>query len=798
MLHLTEEVSVRDLVEFIMRAGDLDPGAGSLAELDAMQEGQKLHRKIQKEGGASYRAEVPMEHVSDQGDVILTVAGRADGVITQTRMAEDSNHELVLKEITAIDEIKCTYRDLSMMEEPVPVHKAQALCYAYFYACDYGLPEIDVQNTYVSFDKHTIRRFRETWTRERLEDWYQDLVEKYAAWIRMRAHWIEERNVSIDACRFPFAYRKGQKRMIAGVYRTIEQKKILFALAPTGTGKTIASLYPSIKALGSGMADRIFYLTARTVTRTVAEDTCGLLQEQGLKLKVITLTAKDKICVFDRAVCNPALCDRARGHFDRVNEALWALVTQEDRLTRTCIEEYAQRYTVCPFELQLDASLFCDVIIGDYNYVFDPDVYLKRFFAAGGDYIFLVDEAHNLVERARDMYSASLPMAQIKADAKHLKGLGRKFSGRLSRLLDTMEVMRSESEKKFEQLDSVDSLEVRVMQLMDACQELLRRKTDEAKRDYLQDLFFLLRKFENAFDRMDDRYTACIRREGKSCTVSICCLNPSKDLHSRLEKGRAAVYFSATMLPVGYYKDMLSGSRDDYDLYIDSPFDPSRRLLIGAQDVSTRYTRRGEQEYRKIAVYISRIIHAKHGNYMVFFPSYKLLEDVFEIFSQEELTKAGNGLHVVRQTSGMSEEERQAFLDTFRSGAEAVIGFCVMGGIFAEGIDLREDRLIGAIIVGTGLPQVSEERQMLQDYFDKNGGQGFEYAYLNPGINKVLQAGGRVIRTETDCGVIALLDERFRYAQYRDRFPRDWTDIRWTDISSVEEIVENFWTDKDY
>lgn len=796
MLHLAEEVSVRDIVEFIMRSGDLDPGAGSLAELDAMQEGQKLHRKIQKEGGAGYKAEVPLRHVSELDGLVLTVSGRADGVITEVRMAEDESHELSLRETVAIDEIKCTYRDLASMEDAVPVHRAQALCYAYFYACDHDLAEIDVQNTYVSFDKHTVRRFRETWTREKLAGWYQDLIEKYAAWIRMRAQWIQTRDASIEACRFPFSFRKGQKRMMAGVYRTIEQKKVLFALAPTGTGKTIAALYPSIKALGEGKAERIFYLTARTIARTVAEDTCGLLQDRGLKLKVITLTAKDKICIADRAVCNPALCERARGHFDRVNEALWELVTKEDRLTRTCIESYAERYQVCPFELQLDASLFCDTIIGDYNYVFDPDVYLKRFFGSGGDYVFLVDEAHNLVERARSMYSAQLPLAQVKADAKHLKGLGKKFSGRLSRLISALEVLRDESDAPFETVSSIASLEVRIMQMQEVCQELLRKRVDETKRDWLQDLFFLLRKFENAFERMDDRYAIYLKREGKNCTVTIFCMNPSKDVRSRLDQGRSAIFFSATMLPVGYYKDMLS-SRDDYDLYIDSPFDPANRLIIAATDVSTRYTRRNEQEYIRYAGYIRQIIRARHGNYMVFFPSYKLMEDVFDVFCEQELSKAGSGLHVVKQTAGMSEEERQAFLDQFRSGSEAVIGFCVMGGIFAEGIDLRSDRLIGAIIVGTGLPQISEERQLLRDYFDRLCGRGFEYAYLNPGINKVLQAGGRVIRTETDQGVIALLDERFCCAQYRSRFPRDWTGIRRTNLGTAGKIVEDFWTDKD-
>jgi Rad3-related DNA helicase len=314
----------------------------------------------------------------------------------------------------------------------------------------------------------------------------------------------------------------------------------------------------------------------------------------------------------------------------------------------------------------------------------------------------------------------------------------------------------------------------------------------------LTDLYFDVRGFIHAYDRSDDRYLTYLLREEQSLTVKIFCIDPSRDIGEHLATGRSAIFFSATLLPVQYYKEMLSDTaEEDYDLYVDSPFDISNRLLVAACDVSTKYTRRNRKEYEKIALYIRDIIRGRHGNYMIFFPSYQLMKDVFDVFTEMELVKAGHGLHVVMQETGMQEEKRQEFLEQFQTQSRhSTIGFCVMGGIFSEGIDLKEDRLIGAVIVGTGLPQVGPERELLSRYFNEKCGMGFEYAYLYPGMNKVLQAGGRVIRTENDKGVIALLDERFNYQQYRQIFPREWQDCKKTHLFDIRQQVEDFWTEK--
>ena len=802
MSQKTVTVSVRRLVEFILRSGDIDTVSGAFGEMDAMQQGGLMHRKLQKEAGPSYRAEVSLKHTTEMDETLaITVEGRADGVITETEMAADESGELGLKEVVTIDEIKGTYRNLRYITEPVLVHLAQAKCYAFFYAEKEDLEEIQVQMTYVHLKTGKVQRFREKMTRNELEVWYTELIDRFAVWVRHQIAWIKKRNLSIGAGSFPFEYRESQKKLVSGVYQTILRHRRLFVEAPTGTGKTISAIYPAVQAMGNGLSETIFYLTARTIARTVAEDTFGLLQDRGLAMKVITLTAKEKICVLDKVQCSPEYCPRAKGHYDRINEALYDLVTQEDRMTRECVLAYADKHQVCPFEFQLDAALFADAVIGDYNYVFDPNVALKRFFSdRSGDYLFLIDEAHNLVDRAREMYSAVMSMTEL-THARHAvedKAVDRRLVTYMDRSILAMSALRESSDESCQLMGNIGSLIVYLTKLSEQLEETLKEGVTAPLREVLMEFYFDIRRFICAFDRSDDRYLIYALRSEDSFEIKIFCVDPSKDLGERLAKGCGAVFFSATLLPVQYYKEMLSDTAaSDYDLYVDSPFAEENRLLVAATDVSSRYTRRGRKEYERMAAYIRDIIRGKHGNYMVFFPSYQLMKDVFEVFTEMELMKAGHGLQLVVQESEMSEDARQKFLDAFQAdAADAVIGFCVMGGIFSEGIDLKEDRLIGVIIIGTGLPQVGEERELLSRYFNEKSGRGFEYAYLYPGMNKVLQAAGRVIRTEKDRGVIALLDERFNYSQYRKMFPREWHNCSKTSLNTIVQQVEDFWTDK--
>ena len=794
------KISVRRLVEFILRSGDLDTGSQTLKDTQAMQEGSAVHKKIQKEGGASYKAEVSLKMDFPMGDdLIITLEGRADGVIEDYHIPVDEGDSGYFY---TIDEIKGTYGSLKGMAGPVDVHRGQALCYAYMYGKNEGLSHMGIQVTYVHLESGKIRRFNEEWDFEALEAWIMDVLEKYSVWIRWGLQWREKRNISIGQLNFPFEYRPGQKRLIAGVYQTIIQGKKLFIQAPTGTGKTISTLFPAIKAMGEGRSDKIFYLTAKTITRTVAEETFKLLAGAGLEFKYITLTAKEKCCILDEPHCNPRECPRARGHFDRVNEAVFAMISNEPFMSREVVEVYAREYDVCPFEMQLDAAVWLDGVICDYNYVFDPYVYLKRFFGdTKENYILLVDEAHNLVERAREMFSAQLTMTQFKALRGLVKAEFPKLAARLGKCIKYMTEVALECPDCMV-TNSSGGLTLYLMRMMSEMEVILKDNEDKSAarvqlKEQILDLYLESKRFVNAYDCMDeDRYIEYGKQlPDGDFMLKIFCVDPSKDLSLRLDLGLAAVLFSATLLPVQYYKSLLSvTAAQDYDMYATSPFEGNHRLLMTASDVSSRYTRRNREEYEKISDYIRDIARAKNGNYLVFFPSYAYMQSVFDVFSQRELLKAGNGFEVHMQDNAMSESARQEFLDFFQAGNHGtVLGFCVLGGIFSEGIDLKEDRLIGAIIVGTGLPQMGDERELLREFYDRKCSMGFEYAYLYPGMNKVLQAGGRVIRTEKDLGIIALLDERFNYRQYRSLFPREWDPVVKVTRATVVEKVNGFW-----
>lgn len=788
-------VSVRNLVEFILRNGDINQKSGVLQDAEVMQAGSRAHRKLQKAGGINYQAEVSLKRdVLIDDDLTIRVEGRADGIILDPK---DEAHVI-------IDEIKGTFSNLDYIEEPELLHQAQADCYACIYAGQQGLDEIDVQITYIHLETEDVKRFEVHRKSEALESWFMDVVMRYGVWARWQIDWEAKRQASIAQVRFPFPYRDGQKRMMNGVYRAIEESRHIFIQAPTGTGKTLGTLFPAIKAMGAEKVSKIFYLTAKTVTRTVAEDSSRMLTGQGLRMKTITLTAKEKFCPMEQCVCQPDYCPYAKGHFDRVNDAIYEIICHEDAMDKETLLKYAMMHMVCPFEFQLDVSLWCDTIICDYNYAFDPTVALKRYFADPVDgMLFLVDEAHNLVDRAREMYSATLTRRDFNDVAKALRGKNPKLVRRIKACSKAMEAFEEERMNKDQtssycEISSVGGFILKLMRMVSGMEDYLKEEMPQDIREQVKTLFFDARNFINTFDLLDEKYVIYTEGTGPDCMIRLFCVDPSTMLTERTKMSRSTVFFSATLLPVQYYKSLLSAMPEkDYEMYVDSPFDPSKRLIFTGDDVSSRYTMRGPAMYEKISAYIGKIIQARPGNYMVFCPSYAFMDEVFDTFAGNEMPKAGRGLRVFRQTSAMDETERMAFLDNFTEDPhETVLGFCVLGGVFSEGIDLKADRLIGAIIVGTGLPGVGSERELLKQFFDRRDGNGFEYAYLYPGLNKVFQAGGRVIRSEEDEGVIALLDERFNYRSYSRLFPREWYPWVKCSMRDVEKTVEDFWTNR--
>lgn len=775
---ITIRISVRNLVEFILRSGDLDHRRSG-ADKEAMQMGSRIHRKIQRRMGSSYDAEVSLKYEVSRERFHIIIEGRADGIIKE-------------ESAVVVDEIKAVYRDIHLMSNPVPMHLAQAKCYACIYAMEHKLEEITVRMTYCQMQTEEIKYFYETYKTAELNNWFSKVIEEYEKWAAFQADWNKERTESIEKIRFPFTYRKQQKELIAGVYRTIQNKKRLFMQASTGVGKTISVIYPAIQAMGQGMADKIFYLTAKTITRTVAIETFELLKKQNLQMKSIVITAKEKVCFCEEAICNPEYCPYAKGHFDRVNDCVYDLLQKENMITTDVILQYAREYRVCPYELSLDVSVWTDAIICDYNYVFDYDICLKRFFAENNkeQYVFLIDEAHNLVERGRDMYSAVLYKEELMELRKDIKLYNKK----LYNLLDKANKIMLEWKKScvdYEKMTiaEVGRLVILLSQLMTEMDSFLEVSEDEELKQKVLDVYFTVRKFLNTFDRANDQYVVYKQYSEEGFFVRLFCVNPSGDLNNFLEKGRSAVFFSATLLPVKYYMRLLSGQTDDYTMYVPSSFPKENRQIFLGTDVSSRYTRRNKREYEKISKYIQGLVASKSGNYMVFFPSYSYMQSVYEIFIQEN-----PDVSVLVQESVMTELQREEFLCEFQvKRKQSMVAFCVLGGIFSEGIDLKKEQLIGAIIVGSGIPQIGIERELLKQYFDETQGAGFEYAYRYPGFNKVLQAAGRVIRTEEDKGIIVLLEERLMEEDYYGLFPREWTSIEPCRINEFQEKIDCFW-----
>ena len=774
------KISVRSLVEFVMRGGDIDNRRTSGAEKDAMQAGSRIHRKIQRRMGADYRAEVPLRHVVEEDRYQIVLEGRADGIM--------ENHGEVV-----IDEIKGMYLDVARLEKPIPVHQAQALCYGYIYCYDHELPGIGIQVTYCNIETEEIRRFREDWAWEELKSWFEGLIHEYVKWAEyLYLHGLR-REESLKALEFPYEYRKGQRELAVSVYKSVSRGKNLFIQAPTGIGKTLSVVYPSLKAMGEGMGEKLFYLTAKTITRSVAEECFSLLREKGMYFSAVTITAKEKLCPMERIDCNPDACPYAKGHYDRVNDAVFDIIHKEQGITRETVLEYAERFFVCPFEFCLDISSWVDGIICDYNYVFDPNARLKRYFGDGvrGDYLFLIDEAHNLVGRAREMYSACLVKEDVLAAKRAVKGKGAKLERALERVNKSLLALKRECES-WQLLTDINSMAAHLMTAFGEMEGFLDEHREFEGRDGVLDFYFEMRHFLNMYEGLDDKYRIyCEMGADGNFRVRLFCIDPSGMLKDCLEKGRSSVFFSATLLPVLYYKKLLSGNEEDYAVYAHSPFDSENRLLLVGTDVSSRYSRRNRAEYAKVAEYIRIMALSHKGNYLVFFPSYQYMESVEKLL--QEVFQGGFSWRM--QEGHMTEAEREAFLEDFEvSRNQSFVGLCVLGGIFSEGIDLKEERLEGAIIVGTGLPMVCTEQEILKSYFDEHGENGYDYAYQYPGMNKVLQAAGRVIRTDRDKGVIVLLDDRFLRPEVQQLFPREWSEYGEMTRRNAGNWLERFWS----
>ncbi|MGN7940358.1 ATP-dependent DNA helicase [Virgibacillus sp. 6R] len=753
------KISVRALVEYVYRSGSID---NKFRTATTLTEGTKAHKVIQSTYQETDQKEVFLKTELEYKEMIFIVEGRCDGLIVRY-------DELL------IDEIKSTSRDLAeIKEDSNPVHWAQAKVYAYMYAKDHDLEEMSVQLTYIHVVTEEQKKFLKRFSFQELKLFVDELVHDYYPYASLMNEHHIRRDQSIQDLQFPFeAYREGQRKLAGAIYKTIAEEKNIFANAPTGIGKTISTIFPTVKAMGEGKLERMFYLTAKTITRQTAEEAFSLMKNKGLCMSAVTITAKDKICFKEETICQKEYCEFANGYYDRVNEAFLDIFSNETFINRTIIEKYARKHTLCPFEFSLDLAFVADAIICDYNYIFDPKVSLKRFFDEHKrQSALLIDEAHNLVDRAREMFSAQLQKSSFLTIKREYKGtnlyesankLNKYFIELKKKCLEKGHLVLKELQE-----DLIEMLE----QFVYSAEIELLQQTKSTDQALLLDTYFAATGFCRIAKLYDERYVTYVEAEKNEVHIKMFCLDPSFLLRQTSKKFRATVYFSATLLPLQYFMNMLGGTPEDYTLSVPSPFSKEQTEVF-IQPLSTRYHDR-ENTKKQIIEMLSTLVRERGGNYFIFFPSYLYMKSVYEdfLFNFPEI-------RTIIQNHRMSEEEREQFLEEFKAGNhDAFIGFAVLGGIFSEGVDIKGDRLNGVIVVGVGLPQLSLERNIMKDYFQATGKNGYDYAYTFPGINKVLQAGGRLIRSETDSGVIVLVDDRFLMEKYQRLLPNEWRDFQ--------------------
>ena len=779
---------------------DLRPGAWRRS-LERAERGKAAHKSLRSSQGAGYQAEVPLCNTTLYEGICYEVSGRADGVIRE-------GDRVIVEEIKTVG--KRAFGGI-----PSASHEAQAMCYAYFLCRQEELSFVEVRLTLCRAEDQKTRCFARTCSAEELSDFYLSMLSKVA----FRANFLRDRLLSrlpsVHSGRFPYpSVREGQDIMLRECYRAIRGGKRLFVEAPTGTGKTVSSLYPAVRALGEGYCDKIFYLTAKASTRREAYGASAAIYEAGSRLRTIVLSSREHVCANARAKsdpagisrhCNPQDCPRAVNFYEKCRRAIEYLLEQQSGFPRQSIEEIAERFEICPHEFQLELSEFCDIVICDYNYVFDPIVHLRRYFDADCDdrYVFLVDEAHNLVDRACDMYTAEMKLSQLSAAYILVSSLDENWEKQfepLERLIVAVQgCKRLCSDTLLTDDEGVEHgyyLNSQQMILLDrevnACISCLEKwvhaHQGEAGEAELSSLLSTLKRCQMVSEAYDSHFTTFVEVEGEEITVRQICRDASLLLDAVMNRAKSTVLFSATLTPLDYFVDILGGGKGAKRLSLPSPFDPAKTCLVTATGVSTRYGDR-EKSAKKIASLIAATVSGKRGNYIFYFPSYDYMEQVYDIF-----TEKWQKVQTVKQERGMTLRAREAFLDSFTDSGGLRVGFCVLGGSFSEGVDLPGKRLIGVGIVGVGLPGLSSERNLLKEYYDDTRESGYDYAYTYPGMNRVLQAAGRVIRRESDCGVIVLIDDRYATPQYKSLFPDHWLHAK-SAINAAElaNIVSDFW-----
>ncbi len=781
-IHPTRFVSVHSLVDFVFQAGDLS--IGGFQKRDRAQAGTQGHKRVQRSRPDGYQSEVEIAYRVEGAVPPLELRGRIDGLYAS-------------EEPVVIEEIKTTTLRLDLVNEDHDrLHWAQVQCYAYMYAMQNNLRGVRIHLTYYHLGSREEKTFERNFSLIELETFFSDLIAPYLDWHRKISAWQASRDNSIQQLEFPYDdYRPGQRKMAVAVYKAIRANDRLYVQSPTGVGKTIAALFPAVKAMGQGLADKIFYLTAKTPGRLVAEKALDDMRRANLHFRSVTLTAKEKICFCPPVNCDPEVCVYSRGYFDRNKRAL-AEIELRQAFTRPVIEEIARQYQICPFEFSLDLALWMDCIICDYNYVFDPRVYLHRFFDNVTEpYVFLIDEAHNLPDRARSMYSAELDKRTVLGLQRKLKptlpGLAKKLNMINKLLLEIRKACQAEGKDTLVEYEPPEKLIQVIREFSQDAEDWLVLNQAAAFRQELLEFYFSCSNYIRTAEYFDTFYVSYFERQGQAnLKTKLFCLDPAPMLAAPLKRSLSTIFFSATLLPIDYFMKLLTGDVVHPRQIFQSPFPVKNVCLLIHDQISTMYKQRVDS-YAAISSAIETICSTHMGNYLVYFPSYAYLTEVLELLKEKLPEK-----QLLVQDRGMTEEEREAFLSRFSDlNQDTLVGLAVMGGIFGEGIDLVGERLIGVVVVGVGIPQLGLENDLIKAYFDDHDGNGFAFAYQYPGFNRVHQATGRLIRTETDRGIIVLIDDRFTHARYRNLFPSHWRNVQIVkNASEMKDQLTRFWS----
>lgn len=770
-LHL----SVHQLVDSILRSGDIDD---RIYNKETMKEGSSIHGAYQKRQGDNYLAEYPLSGTFSRPLGTIFLQGRADGIYYSSSKA-------------TIEEIKSTVDDLEdFFSSQEKWHLGQALCYALMFMDEKNLKEISIKLVYISQKNNNdtlIKKY--DFCYDEVKSKVDEIIDAYFVFHKPFYDHIKERDESVKPLPFPFKkFRLGQRELAKYAFGIAKNGGFLFAEAPTGIGKTMSSLYPFIKNFKDNKKEKIFYLTAKSTGLNSVKTAINELRNNNLDIKDIYISSKEKICLCPGHFCNPSDCIFAKGYYSKIKAATVSSFKENVSFDMAFILKKAREFEICPFEFQLDLSLWCDLVVIDYNYFFDPFVYLDRFFSSLVDMskdMILIDEAHNLIDRGRMMYSSYLSISDLKKVKKSL--ISKEFASS-KRALNKLE--KSLKDLFLEKEEEIQEVPLEITKAIESLKRARQKENKEKPLRYpsvYKDFFKEANRFLSLYEEyFDSTYRLYIEND----TLYMLCVDPSRYLFDRLNRTSSVLSFSATLSPISYFMEASIGKEKPY-LLLPSPFPKENFKLLIAPKLSLRYTDR-EKTKEEVASYLKEFVVSKIGNYFIYFPSYGYLQSILPL-----LDFPSSNLYM--QSKNMNEEEKILFLENFPSNPKSTnVGLLVLGGTFSEGIDLPDDRLIGVAIVGIGIPQVCKENELIKEYYDKKeNGNGFDYAYKNPGINKVMQAVGRLIRSESDVGAALLIDDRYLKEDYRLMFSRIWEEYEVvTSPKEIKTSLSNFYKKK--